>query len=269
MPHLDRLAAPYSTILCDIWGVIHDGGRLLPGADERLRGWKQDGKTIILVTNAPRPASTVQAGLDALGLPRQAYDAITSSGEAGIAALVDPPRTVGFLGTLDDRRDLESHGVTIGAEYAELACTGLDEERDTPGDYVGQLSDWAARDVLMHCLNPDREVIHFGRREPCAGALADVYEGLGGRVLWYGKPHAPIYAHALALAGNPSRSEVLAIGDGPLTDMLGAARAGIDAVYISDGLHNGAPFPPDFAAMHDLGDWRPVGIFPNLSRAFG
>ncbi len=266
MPALRSLTAPYSTILCDIWGVIHDGGRLLPGAVERLGAWKSAGKKIILVTNAPRPASTVQAGLDALGLPRAAYDAITSSGEAGIAALTDPPRRVGFLGTRDDRADLIAHGVELADhDYSEVACTGLDEEGALPDDYAAQLRTWAAQDVLFHCLNPDREVIHCGVREACAGALADLYEALGGRVAWYGKPHAPIYAHALALAGNPPLSDVLAIGDGPVTDMLGAARFGIDAIFISHGIHAGAPFPRDFAVRHRLGDWCPIATLADLS----
>ena len=265
MPALGALAAPYSTILCDIWGVVHDGGRLLPGALDRLAGWKADGKTIILVTNAPRPASTVQAGLDALGLPRGAYDAITSSGEAGIAALTDPPRGVGFLGTRDDRADLVAHGVALADDgFTELACTGLDETRLSPDDYAAELAAWAARDILLHCLNPDREVIHCGVREACAGALADRYEACSGRVAWYGKPHAPIYAHALRLAGDPPLDRVLAIGDGPLTDMLGAARFGIDAIFISHGIHAGAPFPVDFAARHGLSDWRPLGSFRDL-----
>lgn len=263
---LSSLAEGYSTILCDIWGVIHDGGRLLPGAVDRLSAWQAAGKVIILVTNAPRPASTVQKGLDALGLPRGAYDAITSSGEAGIAALTNPPRRVGFLGTRDDRADLVAHGVEIGDDdVTEVACTGLDELRGSPSDYADQLKAYAARDVLLHCLNPDREVIHCGQREACAGALADLYEGFGGRVAWYGKPHAPIYAHALNLAGNPALSEVLAIGDGPVTDMLGAARYGIDAIFVSHGIHAGAPFPSDFSERHGLGDWQPLATLEDLS----
>jgi HAD superfamily hydrolase (TIGR01459 family) len=266
MSDLERVAAAYSTILCDIWGVIHDGARLLPGAAEQLKRWKRAGKTIVLVTNAPRPAGTVEAGLDALGLPRGSYDAITSSGEAGIAALIDPPRAVGFLGTDDDRADLIAHGVQIAEnDVHEVACTGLDAVRHLPSDYIEQLEAWAARDVLFHCLNPDREVIHCGVREVCAGALADLYEDMGGRVAWYGKPHAPIYAHALRLAGEPPRAEVLAIGDGLLTDMLGAARFGIDAVFISHGLHGGAPFPRDFAERHGLGAWTPIATLSGLS----
>jgi ribonucleotide monophosphatase NagD (HAD superfamily) len=91
-----------------------------------------------------------------------------------------------------------------------------------------------------------------------------MYEALGGRVAWYGKPHAAIYRHALGLAGDPPLGEVLAIGDGPITDMLCAARFGIDAIFISHGINAGAPLPADFAALHDLGDWRPLATFAGL-----
>jgi len=110
----------------------------------------------------------------------------------------------------------------------------------------------------MHCLNPDRLVIHRGRREACAGALADIYEALGGHVEWYGKPYRPIYDHARSLAGKPPAEAMLAIGDGQQTDMLGAARYGIDAVYVSHGVHGGEPLPADFASRHELGDWHPI-----------
>ena len=259
MTSLDGLDPRYRAILCDIWGVVHDGGRLLPGAADRLLSWQGEGRHVILVTNAPRPASTIAAQLDALGLPRGGYDAITSSGQAGIAALTDPPRGVGFLGMPEDRADLEQGGVTIvDAGFTELACTGLDDRSDDPADYADELAALAAADVLMHCLNPDRVVIHRGRREACAGALADIYETLGGRVTWYGKPHAAIYDHARSLAGNPSREAMLAVGDSLATDMVGAARYGIDAVYVASGIHAGDPVPPDFAGRHGLGDWHPL-----------
>ncbi|MEO7602657.1 MAG: TIGR01459 family HAD-type hydrolase [Sphingomicrobium sp.] len=259
MSALNQLDPRYRALLCDIWGVIHDGGRLLRGAEARLLRWKAEGRKVILMTNAPRPARTVQWQLDALGLPRATYDAITSSGAAGIAALAKPARGVGFLGTAEDRADLEAGGVTVTeAGFAELACTGLDERRDDPADYATQLEALAAADVLMHCLNPDRVVIHRGRREACAGALADIYEALGGRVAWYGKPHAAIYDHALSLAGDPPRETVLAIGDSLATDMVGAARYGIDAVYVASGIHAGDPVPADFASRNGLGEWRPL-----------
>jgi len=259
MNPLDDLSPGYRAILCDIWGVVHDGDRILPGVQQRLLRWKGEGRKVILVTNAPRPAETVQRYLDGLGLRRDSYDAITSSGEAGIAALTDPPRPVGFLGTHEDKIDLVSRGVTISSgEFAELACTGLDEWRDDPDVYREQLAGWARAGVVMHCLNPDRIVIHCGRREACAGALADIYEELSGQVEWYGKPHGPIYDHARLLAGNPPVEAMLAIGDGLPTDILGAAKYGIDAIYVSHGIHAGEPVPDDFASRHGLGEWHPI-----------
>ena len=259
MTPLDRLDPRYRVILCDIWGVVHDGAHLLPGVAFRFGQWRGEGRRIILLTNAPRPAATVARRLEEIGLPRQAYDGLMSSGEAGIEELVAPVRPVGFLGDADDRADLEARGVElVESGFRELACTGLDERDDDPADYAGRLRAWADADVLMHCLNPDRVVIHRGRREACAGALADVYEAMGGRVTWYGKPEPAIYDHALALAGNPPREAVLAIGDGLQTDILGAARYGLDAVFVSHGIHEGEPVPADFAERHGLGNWHPI-----------
>ena len=259
MSGLDALDPKYRVILCDIWGVVHDGGQLFAGAQDRLLQWKGEGRHIILLTNAPRPASTVERYLDGLGLPREAYDAITTSGEAGIAALTSPARPVGFLGLDDDRSDLTRHGVTIiSTNYAELACTGLNDRYDEAEEYREMLEGLAQSGVVMHCLNPDRVVIHLGRREACAGALADIYEAMGGHVEWYGKPHRPIYDHARKLAGNSPLEAMLAIGDGLPTDILGAAKYGIDAVYVSHGIHAGEPVPDDFAPRHGLGDWRPI-----------
>ena len=266
MSALDRLDRRYSTIICDIWGVVHDGGRLLPGVIERFEQFREDGRTIILLTNAPRPADTVQSHLDRLGLPRSLYNAVSSSGEAGIAALLKLGRPVGFMGTEDDRDDLMRRGVVVAADgFSDLACTGLDERSDDPQAYRARLEALAARGVRMHCLNPDRIVIHLGNVEACAGALADIYEAMGGEVTWYGKPHRPIYEHARSLAGNPPLEAMLAIGDGLQTDILGAARFGIDAVYVSHGIHAGEPVPPDFAARHGLGDWAPILTVPGLA----
>ena len=259
MSPLDELDPKYRAILCDIWGVVHDGGQLLPGVIERLLRWKVEGRHVLLLTNAPRSADVVQLQLDRMGLPRSAYDRVASSGEAGIAALTHPPRPVGFLGTADDRDDLMRRGVIIiDAHYAELACTGLDEWRDDPEQYREQLAGLAGSGVVMHCINPDRMVLRSGVREACAGALADIYEALGGHVEWYGKPHGPIYDHARALAGDPPLEQMLAIGDGLPTDILGAAKYGIAAVYVSHGIHSGEPVPDDFASRNGLGDWRPI-----------
>ena len=265
MSKLDGLDPEYRVILCDIWGVIHDGGQIFPGAIDRLSQWKAEGRFTVLITNAPRPSASVQRFLDGLGLPRGVYDAITTSGEAGIAALTSPPRAMGFLGGDQDRADLISHGVEIiSSNYAEFACTGISDRYDDPADYREQLAKLARAGVVMHCLNPDRIVIRSGRREACAGALADMYEEMGGHVEWYGKPHRPIYDHARILAGNPPLKAMLAIGDGLLTDILGAAKYGIAAIYVSHGIHAGEPVPDDFGERHGLGDWRPVMTVENL-----
>ena len=233
---------------------LSDGGlqRVFLGDEEHVA------KTVILAMGAePRR----------LGLPGEAWDAIATSGEAGIAALTAIASPVGFIGTSDDRAILEGRGVRFARsdDFTELACTGLDEQRRQVEDYRPQLERLAGRDVLMHCLNPDRIVVRGGVPEGCAGAIADLYAGLGGRVEWYGKPFPAIYRHALAIAHDPPASEVLAIGDALQTDVLGAARMGFDTVFVAGGIHAGEPFPADFGRDYGLGDWQPVAIVDGLA----
>jgi HAD superfamily hydrolase (TIGR01459 family) len=263
---LNSLDARYELILCDVWGVVHDGVNLYPGATERLRQWRDEGRCVALITNAPRTADAVEQQLERIGLPRDAYDFVVTSGEAGIEALKALTEPVGFIGTGGDRAILEGRGVQIAAgdEFTELACTGVTGDRPEPSDYRADLERWAARGVRMHCLNPDRLVIRGGVPEACAGAIADLYETLGGKVTWYGKPHEAIYRHALKRAGDAQPDHVLAVGDGLQTDILGAARMGIDAVYVAGGIHAGEPFPYDFAAKNHLGDWAPVAVVEGL-----
>ncbi len=267
MSFLDALDPRYRVILCDIWGCVHDGVHLYPGAAERLCRWRSDGRKVVLLSNAPRNVEVIEEQLQRIGVPRQCWDAVMTSGEAGIAALKELGRPVGFLGTASDRSVLERKGVEIanGEEFTDLACTGLDERRRSVDDYQLQLRSWAERSIVMHCLNPDRIVISGGAMVPCAGALADLYEAFGGRVCWYGKPHEPIYREALHLVGDPPASEVLAIGDGIHTDIVGAARMGFDAVFVSGGIHAGEPFPENFGRENGLGDWHPVAIVPALA----
>lgn len=266
MSALHALDPRYQLILCDIWGVVHDGVKLYLGAAERLRQWRGEGRKVVLITNAPRTAEAVEQQLARIGLARDCWDGISTSGEAGIAALKALGRPVGFLGTAADRLILEGKHVAFadGGEFTDLACTGLEERRPSVEDYSAELREWAGRGVTMHCLNPDRLVIRGGVPEPCAGAIADVYEALGGSVCWYGKPHAAIYRHALQLGGNPPPSQVLAVGDSLRTDVLGAARMGFDCVFVQGGIHAGEPFSPDFGRQNGLGDWHPVAVVDSL-----
>ena len=266
MNFLDALPDRYRLILCDIWGVVHDGFQLYPGAAERLRQFRGEGRSVVLITNAPRTTSAIEQDLTRIGVPRDAWDRIATGGQAGIDALKQCAEPVGFLGTAEDREILVGAGLTIaeGDEVSDLACTGLPNPRGEPEDYLQTLRGLAERNVLMHCLNPDRVVIHGGVMEYCAGALADRYIELGGSVEFYGKPYPAVYRHALSLAGDPSADEVLAIGDSLQTDILGAAGMGFDAVFVSGGIHEGEAIPADFASSNGLGDWKPVATVEGL-----
>ena len=266
MNFLDALPQRYRLILCDIWGVVHDGFHLYPGAAERLRQFRSEGRKVVLLTNAPRTTRAIEEDVTRIGLPRESWDGIATGGQAGIDALKTCAEPAGFLGTEEDREVLLGAGLKLAGDdrFTELACTGLPNPRGRPEDYLSLMTALAERDVRMHCLNPDRTVIHGGVVEYCAGALADRYVELGGSVEFYGKPYPAIYRHALALAGTPSASEVLAIGDGLQTDILGAARMGFDAVFVTGGIHAGRPFPNDFAAMNGLGEWQPVAVVEGL-----
>lgn len=267
MNFLDRLDERYRLILCDLWGCVHDGVKLYPGAAQRLLQWRREGRCVVLITNAPRTAEYVQRQVTEIGLPRDAWDAITTGGEAGVVALNELREPVGFLGTPMDRRVLEERGIAIADDgrFRHLACTGLEPDRPSVDRYEADIRTWSSQGVVMHCLNPDRVVVRGGALELCAGSLADAYEAAGGRVEWYGKPYRAIYEHALKSGGNPPKEQVLAIGDGLQTDVLGAARAGLDCVFVQGGIHGGQPFPSDFAASHGLGDWQPVAIVPALA----
>jgi HAD superfamily hydrolase (TIGR01459 family) len=262
----EGLDTKYSVILCDIWGVVHDGVHLYPNAAKRLREWRAQGRKVILITNAPRTAEAVEAQLGRIGLPRDCWDGIATSGEAGIDAIKKLAHPTGFLGNPQDRTILEEHGLRfVDDGLTDIAVTGLDGTRAGVQDYRPQLDELAERDVLFHCFNPDRVVVRGGVTEPCAGALADVYEGLGGRVEWYGKPFHAIYDYAMSLAGNPPHEAVLAVGDALVTDMLGAATQGFAAVFVQGGIHAGEPFPAGFASQYGLGDWAPVAVIDSLS----
>lgn len=255
---LADLPERYRLILCDLWGCVHDGWRIFDGVPETLATWKAQGRTVLFVTNAPRSAAAIRAQLDRLGLDRALDDGIVTAGEAGLAAVSGRP--VGFCGTAEDRRDLEAGGLQIAERgFTELACAGL-AAGEIVGDYDERLEQWRAADVLLHCLNPDRIVHHQGQVMICAGALADAYEALGGRVVWHGKPYPSIYELALRSAGVADKPSVLAIGDGLQTDMAGAEAFGIDGIFVSGGIHKGEE--PAFP-----GDWRPIATVETIGTA--
>jgi len=246
---LDRfseLAPFYDAVLCDVWGVVHNGVAALAPAGEALTRFRQAGGTALLVSNAPRPGAAVIRMLDRLGVPRSAYDDIITSGDLTREFIAShPSRAVFHLGPERDRSIFDRLELRFGpveeADY--VICTGLfDDERETPETYRGMLKRMHARGLLFVCGNPDLVVERGEKLIYCAGAVAQLYEQLGGEVMYAGKPHRPIYDAALAriaaARGAPiPTARVLAIGDSIRTDLAGAAALGIDGVFIIRGIH--------------------------------
>ena len=243
---IDDLSPPRDAWLTDIWGVMHNGVAPFQGASEACIRFREGGGTVLLLSNAPRPHTSVADQLDRIGVPRAAWDAILTSGDAARALIgAHAGRPVFPLGPERDAPVYEGLPVTLSdAPTAEIiSCTGLfDDETETPENYTALLADFAARNVPMICANPDLTVERGNRIVYCAGAIAAEYEKLGGEVSYAGKPHGPIYDLALEalvkLRAKPvARERILAIGDGIRTDITGAARAGIASVFIASGIH--------------------------------
>jgi len=235
----------YDAILCDVWGVIRDGHRLLPEAMDTLARFRADGGTVVLVSNAPRPADDLARQLAAMGAGTDSWDGIVTSGDTTRAALKErAPGPVFRLGP-DERDEALFEGLELDFVALEaasfVACTGLvDDLNEDPGDYISLLETMKARDLEMVCANPDIVVQWGDRLVWCAGALARMYEKMGGRTIVSGKPHAPIYDLAentlSELGFDGKRDRILAIGDGPETDLAGAEGRGIDALFIAGGI---------------------------------
>jgi HAD superfamily hydrolase (TIGR01459 family) len=245
---LSPLAPRYDAILSDVWGVVHNGIAAYPTAVDALSRFRQGGGRVVLITNAPRPAAPIRDMLDALGVGRNAYDAIVSSGDVTRNLLTAyRGQTLHYVGPPDENDGLfEGLDITLGrAEDAKaLIVTDLDDDRDTPDDYNARMSVWLERGLPMICANPDRVVEHGHHIYYCGGALADLYEARGGMIHMAGKPYLPIYDQALkaagAAAGKPlDRARILAIGDSVRTDAIGAANADIDFLFITGSIHAG------------------------------
>lgn len=251
----------YDALFCDLWGCLHNGVAPYPEAVAALAAFKARGGRVILLTNAPRPEGTVAAGLDRMGVPRAVWDAIVTSGDAAQAALVTGAvgRRVWHLGPRKDAPFFEELAPWLAGQRAPervpfeeaegIVCTGLfDDLTETPEDYRGRLLAAKARGMKLLCANPDIVVDWGDRRLYCAGALAKLYEELGGESLYFGKPHPPIYDLArrrlAALGGLPPDDRILAIGDGIATDVAGGLAEGLDTLFITGGIAAEA-FGPD------------------------
>lgn len=243
---MSSLATAADVWLCDVWGVIHNGRAAFPAAVDACARFREQGGTVILITNAPRPDSAVAEALARLGVPKAAWDAIVTSGDV-TRDLVRPwgRQPLFHLGPARDAGVFDGLGVAFaGADAADVVvCTGLfDDETETPETYRPMLERLAARGTPMICANPDVFVERGDRLISCAGGIAQLYQALDGEVVYAGKPYAPIYERAFSLAsslrGKPvAKERMLAIGDGLKTDLLGAGEAGLRSVFIASALH--------------------------------
>lgn len=280
MSKLSDIAGNYDAVLSDVWGVLHNGVAAHPSACEALVNFRSGGGRVVLITNAPRPVGPVGELLDGLGVPRAAYDAIVSSGDVTRTMLEEyRGRTVHYVGPPKENDSLfDGLGVTVGrAEVADaIVVTDLDHDDDTPDMYNDRMDGWLARHLPLIAANPDRVVEHGDRIIYCGGALADLYEARGGRILMAGKPYRPIYEEALALAeksaGRPlDKKRVLAIGDSVRTDAIGAANFGIDLMFITGSIHAeeldafGEPDPDVIRAFVAPSGARLAGFMPRLA----
>ncbi|KFL27691.1 hypothetical protein JP74_06340 [Devosia sp. 17-2-E-8] len=245
---LSAIAGRYDVVLSDVWGVVHNGVAAYPNAVEALVKFRQAGGRVVLITNAPRPSGPIIAMLDELGVPGDAYDSVVTSGDATRTMIARySGKVIHHVGppTADDAL-YEGLNVRRGTadEASAVVVTDLDTDDDTPDMYSDRIAHWRRRGLPLICANPDK-VVEIGEQIVyCGGALADIYEELGGIVLMAGKPYAPIYNEALALAekavGHPvERGRILAIGDSVRTDAMGAADFGIDFLFVTGSIHAG------------------------------
>ena len=252
---LRDVAARYPALVCDVWGVLHDGAVPTEGTAEALRRYRAAGGRVVLLTNAPRPARVVRDQLvDVYGYDDACWDTIVTSGDASteIIAARGPVRVLNVgpdrdLGLYDG-----TEAVLTTAEHAEwIVVTGLvDDDTETPEDYRARFAPLVARGLPMLCANPDLVVERGGQLLYCAGALAALYAEMGGAVTYVGKPHRPIYdvvrGRLAKLLGRPAApGDILAVGDGLPTDVAGARLEGFDLLFVTNGIH-----AADFGAKH-------------------
>ncbi|MFQ3360892.1 MAG: TIGR01459 family HAD-type hydrolase [Alphaproteobacteria bacterium] len=241
-----EISTKYKVILCDIWGVLHNGKHLFENAVQSLLKYSKSGGYVVLITNAPRPSIDVARQLNQMGLNKNSYNLIISSGDVTRFWLQSLNKIALYhLGPERDKPiflDLDIN-FSNSENCQSVLCTGLyDDETDVLDDYNDLFNLFLNKKIVMHCANPDLTVIREGKTILCAGSLAKYYADKGGQVKYFGKPFEYIYQHAIEEVNRNNnfkvkKSEILAIGDGLKTDILGASNFGIDSFFIMDGVH--------------------------------
>ena len=241
---LSTLHSDYDVVLCDVWGVLHNGVNSFDTPKLALAEARRAGATVILLTNSPRLSPSVKEQLAGYSVTPESFDAIVTSGDVTRTLVAEGPRKLYYMGPQRDTDLYKDTGVerVDEAEAEGILCSGFeDDETETPEDYRDILTRFAERGLPLICANPDLVVSRGDRLVPCAGALAALYADLGGETRIAGKPHRPIYEAALAkareLRGDVDPARVLAIGDGMPTDVKGALDYGLDLLFVAEGIH--------------------------------
>ncbi len=260
---LVEIAPTYKGILSDVWGVVHNGQSVYRNSIDAFTAYRKQGGRVVLITNSPRPKVGVGQQLKDMGVPDDCYDDIATSGDVTRVLISKAEGPVFHLGPDRDLPLFEGLDVELcdGADAQTIVCTGLiDDEKETPQDYIHILSAYVRRGVPLICANPDLVVERGDRLIWCAGSLARLYEQLGGVTRVAGKPHKPIYDLAFEKLQavtdvEIAKADAIAIGDGMPTDVAGAQSNGYDLLYISAGIHSGEygnPDAPDEGKLHEF-----------------
>lgn len=279
IPGLSAIADKYDALLCDVWGVLHNGAGAFPDAVEALLNYRRQGGRVVLVTNAPRPAPPLLARLDHFGVPREAYDGLVSSGDVTRELIVPyAGKTIERVGPQKDEALFEGLDLRFGsaAEASVVVISDLDDVDQPLSVYNERMDVWLERGLTMICANPDKVVDEGGRLIYCAGAVADIYQSRGGHVVMAGKPYRPIYDKAMRLlrdaAGHDfDTARLLAVGDSVRTDARGAAELGIDLLFVTGSIHAeeldafGKPDPRAIANLVAPSGANMIGYLPLLT----
>jgi HAD superfamily hydrolase (TIGR01459 family) len=256
------LSCSIDVLICDVWGVVHNGQKAHVAAVAALEMFRAGGSTVIMVSNSPRPSVDVIPQLVGYGVSTTAFDRIITSGDLTRQMIKDRPgQSIAHLGPNRDHTLFADLDVQRASpETADYCiCTGFtDDETETPADYAATLAIMARRGLVMICANPDLIVERGHKLIPCAGAMAEAYEKLGGQTIYAGKPHQTVYHQALALAAEvrgepPELGRVAAIGDAIRTDVAGAHALEVRSILLLDGIHWGDVGRDDWPARYQ--DW--------------
>lgn len=276
---IEEIARNYDAWLVDLWGVMHNGESAIESAIAACERYRAEGGIVVLLSNAPRPWPSVRDQIAQYGVPSDIDDGIVTSGDVTRAMIAaNSGRSFFHLGP---ERDLPVfNGLDVNLVQPEdadiVVLTGFyDDTKETAEDYRSMLANLISEGLPMICANPDIKVERGEDVIYAAGAIAALFEEMGGQVAYAGKPYRPIYDLAMSkineLAGREiSTDRILAIGDGINTDIKGAIEAQIDPLFIPSGVHVDGHHPDaqmsgrDIAAMFKDKDFRPIAAIMQL-----